>query len=48
MKAAQVIAAEVEQGALMARLMRIAIENAGAEHGALIVESETGPVVWEV
>ena len=46
MKAAQAIAAEVEPGTLLERLMRIAIENAGAERGALVVEGEPGPIAW--
>jgi predicted ATPase/signal transduction histidine kinase len=46
MKAAQAIAAEVEPGALLERLMRIAIENAGAERGALVIEGEPGPIAW--
>ena len=44
-KAAQAIAAETEVDGLLARLMRIAIENAGAERGALVLESGSGPVV---
>lgn len=44
-KAAQAIAAETEVGGLLARLMRIAIENAGAERGALVLESPQGPQV---
>jgi predicted ATPase/transcriptional regulator with GAF, ATPase, and Fis domain len=38
MKAAQAIAGEVELKKLPARLLRIAIENAGAERGSLILE----------
>jgi predicted ATPase/signal transduction histidine kinase len=38
MKAAQAIAGEIELDRLLERLMRIAIENAGAEHGSLILE----------
>jgi hypothetical protein len=45
LKAAQAIAAEVERGALLTRLMHIAIENAGAERGALVLEGEAGPRV---
>lgn len=37
-KAAQAIAAEVELDGLLARLVRIAIENAGAERGALVLD----------
>lgn len=44
-KAAQAIAAEVELEGLLVRLMRIAIENAGAERGALVLESDAGPMV---
>lgn len=39
-KAAQAIASEIEQEKLMAILMRIAIENAGAERACLILERE--------
>jgi predicted ATPase/signal transduction histidine kinase len=45
MKAAQAIAAETEVDGLLARLVRIAIENAGAERGALVLEAEAGPIV---
>ena len=38
MKAAQAIAGEIELKKLPARLLRIAIENAGAERGSLILE----------
>ncbi|HSB71082.1 MAG TPA: sigma 54-interacting transcriptional regulator [Candidatus Methylomirabilis sp.] len=38
MKAAQAIAGEIELGKLLAKLMRIAIENAGAERGSLVLE----------
>ncbi|HKW84935.1 MAG TPA: ATP-binding protein, partial [Burkholderiaceae bacterium] len=44
-KAAQAIAAETEVDGLLARLMRIAIENAGAERGALVLEARAGPLV---
>jgi predicted ATPase/transcriptional regulator with GAF, ATPase, and Fis domain len=40
MKAAQAIAGESELEKLLARLMRIAIENAGAERGCLIFEHD--------
>jgi hypothetical protein len=43
-KAAQAIAAEVEIDSLLASLMRIAIENAGAERGALVLEGD-GPAL---
>ncbi|MFT3956461.1 MAG: AAA family ATPase [Piscinibacter sp.] len=45
LKASQAIAEQVDLDTLLARLMRIAIENAGAERGALVLESEAGPVV---
>ena len=45
LKASQVIATELELDALLARLLRIAIENAGAERGALVLESEAGALV---
>ena len=44
-KATQAIASEVELDALLARLMQIAIENAGAERGALVLEGDSGPMV---
>ena len=47
-KAAQAIAGETEVEALLARLMRIAIENAGAQRGALVLETEAGPMVHAV
>lgn len=40
MKAAQAIAVEVDLERLLARLMRIAIENAGAQRGSLILEQD--------
>ncbi len=40
MRAAQAIAGESEIERLLARLMRIAIENAGAERGSLILEHD--------
>jgi predicted ATPase/signal transduction histidine kinase len=45
MKAGQAIAAEVELDALVPRLLQIAIENAGAERGALVLETEGGAIV---
>jgi signal transduction histidine kinase len=45
LKAAQVMAAETELQALPERLLRIAIENAGAERGALVLETDAGAVV---
>jgi signal transduction histidine kinase len=45
LKAADAIAAEQETDALLARLLHIAIENAGAERGALVLESTEGPVL---
>jgi transcriptional regulator with GAF, ATPase, and Fis domain len=38
MKAAQAIAGEMNLASLLAKLMQIAIENAGAEHGRLILK----------
>jgi signal transduction histidine kinase len=40
LKAAQVIAGEVELDRLLARLIRIAIENAGAERGCLVLDRD--------
>ena len=45
LKATQAIAGEVELTALLGRLMHIAIENAGAERGALVLDTEAGAVV---
>jgi len=45
LKATQAIAAEVEMDGLLARLLHIAVENAGAERGALVLDGEAGPVV---
>ncbi|MEK7833216.1 MAG: sigma 54-interacting transcriptional regulator, partial [Acidobacteriota bacterium] len=45
MKAAQAIAGEIELEKLLAKLMRITIENAGAERGCLILEHEGEPFV---
>jgi signal transduction histidine kinase len=45
LKSAQAIAGIVELDELLARLMDIMIENAGAERGALVLESEQGPRV---
>lgn len=45
MKAAQAIASEIELEKLLTKLMRIAIENAGAERGSLILEHEGEPFV---
>jgi predicted ATPase/transcriptional regulator with GAF, ATPase, and Fis domain len=45
MKAAQAIAGEIESEKLLATLMRIAIENAGAERGSLILEQDGQPFV---
>ena len=47
-KAAQAIAGETQVDGLLSRLMRIAIENAGAQRGALILETESGPMVHAV
>jgi Nif-specific regulatory protein len=45
MKAAQAIAGEIELEKLLTKLMHIAIENAGAERGSLILEHEGEPFV---
>ena len=45
MKAAQAIAGEIELDRLLAQLMRITLENAGAERGALILEVDGQPFV---
>jgi predicted ATPase/signal transduction histidine kinase len=45
LKAAQAIAAEQEMDGLLARLLHIAIENAGAERGALVIEGGHEPIV---
>ncbi|HSB10148.1 MAG TPA: sigma 54-interacting transcriptional regulator [Blastocatellia bacterium] len=45
MKAAQAIAREIDLEKLLARLMSIAIENAGAERGSLILERQGQPFV---
>lgn len=46
LKAAQAIAGEVEFSALLARLLHIAIENAGAERGALVLEGNGSAQVY--
>lgn len=45
MKAAQAIAVEVELDRLLGQLVRIAIENAGAERGSLVLEQNGEPMV---
>ncbi len=45
LKAAQAVAGEMDLERLPARLLQIAVENAGAERGALVLEGEQGPVV---
>jgi predicted ATPase/signal transduction histidine kinase len=45
LQSAQAIAGEVELGALLEQLLAIAIQNAGAERGALVLESDSGPRV---
>jgi predicted ATPase/signal transduction histidine kinase len=45
-KAAQVIAGEVELDRLLDRLMRIAIENAGAERACLVLERDGESLVY--
>jgi len=47
-KTAHAIAAADELDGLLSRLMRIAIENAGAERGALVLEGAEGPTVHAV
>ncbi|MGH7516285.1 MAG: sigma 54-interacting transcriptional regulator [Gemmatimonadales bacterium] len=44
-KAAQAIGQEIDLERLLDRLMRVALENAGAERGSLVLEGEAGPVV---
>jgi predicted ATPase len=46
MKAAQVIAGEIESDKLLVTLLRLAIENAGAERGCLVIEHEREPLVY--
>jgi predicted ATPase/transcriptional regulator with GAF, ATPase, and Fis domain len=46
MKAARAIAGEIESEKLLTTLLRIALENAGAERGALVLEREGEPVVF--
>ncbi|MEO6743729.1 MAG: AAA family ATPase [Caldimonas sp.] len=46
MKAVQAIAAEVDFDRLVPQLMQIALENAGAERGGLVIETEHGPLAW--
>ncbi len=45
MKAARVLAGEIELERLLEKLLAIAIENAGAERGALVLEHEGAPRV---
>jgi PAS domain S-box-containing protein len=45
LKAAQAIGREIDLERLLDRLMRVALENAGAERGRLVLEGEHGPVV---
>jgi predicted ATPase len=45
-KAAQAITGEIELEKLLGTLIRIAIENAGAERGSLILERDHGPFVY--
>ncbi len=45
LKASLAIAGETEMDRLLARLLHIAIENAGAERGALVLEGDEGPRV---
>lgn len=46
LKAAQAIAGETGMEQLLPRLLHIAVENAGAERGALVLEVESGPQVF--
>jgi transcriptional regulator with GAF, ATPase, and Fis domain len=46
MKAAQAIAGEIELDKLLAKLLRIVIENAGAERGALLLEQGGAPHIY--
>ncbi|MBT2324667.1 AAA family ATPase [Variovorax paradoxus] len=46
MKAAHVIAGEVELERLLVRLMRLVIENAGAERGCLVLERDGESLVY--
>ncbi|MGH8752081.1 MAG: AAA family ATPase, partial [Burkholderiales bacterium] len=46
MKAAQAIAGEIELEQLLAKLMRIVIENAGAESGSLLLEHDGASLVY--
>jgi predicted ATPase/transcriptional regulator with GAF, ATPase, and Fis domain len=45
MKAAQALTAEIDLEPLLGRLMRAAIENAGAERGHIVLEHEGAPAV---
>ncbi len=45
MKAAHVLAGEIDLERLLGKLMAIAIENAGAERGGLVLERDDGPRV---
>jgi predicted ATPase/signal transduction histidine kinase len=45
LKATQAIAGETGFSGLLAQLLHIAIENAGAERGALVLDGEAGPQV---
>ncbi len=44
-KAAQAIGQEIDLERLLDRLMRVALEHAGAGRGSLVLEGEAGPVV---
>lgn len=46
LKATQAIAAELDFERLLAKLLAISVENAGAERAALILETGRGPVVY--
>jgi predicted ATPase/signal transduction histidine kinase len=46
LKATRVIAGHGELAGLLVQLLRIALENAGAERGALVLEGDGGPMVY--
>ena len=46
LKATQAIAGELQLDELLATLLRISVQNAGAERGALILETGDGPLVY--
>jgi signal transduction histidine kinase len=46
LKVTQAIAGDIELEQMLGTLLNIAIENAGAERGALVLEGEAGPIVY--